>query len=80
MVRILIENGADVNARDKNWQAALHVCATYNSFNCAKLIIPLMQNIDVTDRSGRSALSHAAFNGNLQVNYYTFNYTNFKVY
>ena len=42
-----------MNVRDRNWQAPLHVCATYNSVNCAKLIIPLMTNIDVTDRSGR---------------------------
>ena len=52
-MRILLKNDADVNARDRNWQAPLHVCATYNAVNCAKLIIPHMQNIDVTDRFGR---------------------------
>jgi ankyrin repeat protein len=66
-VQILLEHQADVNSRDKNWQAPIHICAMYNSVNCASLIIEHMLNIDVSDRQGRSALAHAAFNGNTEV-------------
>ncbi len=42
----------------------------YNSVESARLILPLMSNIDVSDKQGRSALSKASFHGNLQVCYY----------
>jgi hypothetical protein len=42
----------------------------YNSVESARLILPLMSNIDVSDKQGRSALSKASFHGNLQVYYY----------
>ena len=67
-VSILLEFSADVNSRDKNWQSPLHICAMYNSVESAKLLLPLMSNIDVSDRQSRSALAHAAFHGNLEVN------------
>lgn len=56
-----------MNSRDRNWQSPLHVCAMYNSIESARLLLPLITNIDASDKQSRSALAHAAFNGNLEV-------------
>ncbi len=70
-VAILLEHQAVVNSRDINWQSPLHICAIYNSVNCARLLLEKLRenttSIDVSDRQGRSALAQAAFNGNLEV-------------
>ena len=64
---MLLRHGADVNARDKNWQTPLHVAAANNSVKCAEYLIPLLANVNISDRSGRTALHHAAFNGHIEV-------------
>lgn len=62
-VETLLRHQADVNARDKNWQTPLHVAAANNAVRCAEYIIPLLTNVNVSDRAGRTSLHHAAFNG-----------------
>ena len=64
---MLLEHKADVNARDKHWLCALHICAMYDSLDCARLILKHANNVDLSDRQGRSPLTHAAFNGNKKV-------------
>ena len=63
----LLRHQADVNGRDKNWQTPLHVAAANNALHCIEYLLPLVSNIDVTDRSGRSSLQHAAYNGHAEV-------------
>lgn len=63
----LLRHQADVNARDKNWQTPLHVAAANNAVKCAELIIPMLTNVNVSDRAGRTSLHHAAFNGHREV-------------
>lgn len=64
---MLLKHSADVNARDKNWQTPLHVAAANKAVRCAEALVPLLSNVNVSDRAGRTALHHAAFSGHLEV-------------
>lgn len=66
-VETLLRHQADVNARDKNWQTPLHVAAANNGVRCAEYLIPLLTNVNVSDRAGRTSLHHASFNGHKEV-------------
>lgn len=67
-VQVLLKHSADVNARDKNWQTPLHIAAANKAVRCAEALVPLLSNVNVSDRAGRTALHHAAFSGHLEVN------------
>lgn len=64
---MLLKHSADVNARDKNWQTPLHIAAANKAVRCAEALVPLLSNVNVSDRAGRTALHHAAFSGHLEV-------------
>lgn len=64
---MLLKYSADVNARDKHSQTALHVAASNKAVRCAEVLIPLLGNVNVSDRAGRTPLHHAAFSGHLEV-------------
>lgn len=66
-VEVLLKHSADVNARDKNWQTPLHVAASNKAIRCAEALVPLLSNVNVSDRAGRTALHHAAFSGHAEV-------------
>lgn len=66
-VAALLKHSADVNARDKNWQTPLHVAASNKAVRCAEALVPLLSNVNVSDRAGRTALHHAAFSGHVEV-------------
>lgn len=73
---MLLKHSADVNARDKNWQTPLHVAASNKAVRCAEALVPLLSNVNVSDRAGRTALHHAAFSGHVEVG--TFSYIDMK--
>lgn len=62
-----MKHSADVNARDKNWQTPLHIAAANKAVKCAESLVPLLSNVNVSDRAGRTALHHAAFSGHGEV-------------
>lgn len=64
---MLLKHSADVNARDKNWQTPLHIAAANKAVKCAEALVPLLSNVNVSDRAGRTALHHAAFSGHAEV-------------
>lgn len=45
------------------WQTPLHVAAAHDAYNCVERLLSVVPNPNVTDRSGRTALHHAAYNG-----------------
>lgn len=45
------------------WQTPLHIAAAYDAYNCVERLLSVVPNPNVTDRSGRTALHHAAYNG-----------------
>jgi ankyrin repeat protein len=67
LTRLLILEGADINATDKNGQSPL--CRASEGGNAAiiKLLVEMGAEIDKTDNSGRSALDQAAENGRPEV-------------
>lgn len=66
-MEVLLKHKADINARDRHWQTPLHIAAANNAVQCADNLIPLLPNINVTDRGGRTSLHHAAYNGHHEV-------------
>lgn len=66
---MLLKHSADVNARDKNWQTPLHVAASNKAVRCAEALVPLLSNVNVSDRAGRTAVHHAAFSGHVEVGF-----------
>lgn len=66
-VGLLLRQGAEVNARDKYWQTALHVAAANRATRCAEALLPQLSSLNVADRMGRTALHHAAHSGYLEV-------------
>ena len=67
VVEVLLKHHADVNARDKNWQTPFHVAAANNAVDCVQLLIPKLNNINITDRAGRSSLHHGSYAGHADV-------------
>ncbi|XP_076254649.1 uncharacterized protein LOC143192825 isoform X1 [Rhynchophorus ferrugineus] len=65
-VQILIQYQADVCARDRLCQTPLHIAAAHDAYSCVDKILNYASP-KVTDRSGRTALHHAAYNGNMFV-------------
>ena len=70
VVRLLVQHKADVNARNFDHQTALHVTAANNSVNSLHHLLTLIDDVNVTDSAGRTALHHAAYNGHTQVTLY----------
>lgn len=66
-VGLLLRQDAEVNARDKFWQTPLHVAAANRATRCAEALIPKLSSLNVADRSGRTALHHAAHSGHVEV-------------
>ena len=70
IVSLLLEKRCPVDSRNKEGLTPLHVCASNNSLECAKLFIDQLissscnVSVNCSDRSGKTALHHAACNGN----------------
>lgn len=60
VVRILIENGADINIICDNGWSPIHFCVLWEMFDIAKILIENGANINATDKSGRTPLHHAS--------------------
>lgn len=68
-VKSLLEQGADINAQNKNGQTALILASYYKRNNTEKIFPLLLENnaiIDLQDSSGRTALSWAAGAGKME--------------
>ena len=59
MVRLLLENGANVNQVDKNLQSPLHLACKYNQYEIVKILIEFKADLSLTDRLGLTALDLA---------------------
>ena len=60
IARLLIKNGADVNARDNNEKTALITVAGYGNMRAAELLIKNGADVNAKDYLGWTALMHAA--------------------
>ena len=74
---MLIEQGDDIEAKDKNDRTPLHVAAESNSLDVATLLIDLGADIEANNEHGETPLHLAAWcqlclhmpTGNLNFNY-----------
>lgn len=62
-VGLLLRRGAEANARDKFWQTPLHVATANRATRCAEALLTQLSNLNMADRTGRTALHHAAQSG-----------------
>lgn len=62
-VSLLLRRGAEANARDKFWQTPLHVASANRATRCAEALLSHLSNLNIADRTGRTALHHAAQSG-----------------
>lgn len=62
-VGLLLRKGADVTARDKFWQTALHIASANRAMRCTEALLAQISSVNMADRTGRSALHHAAQSG-----------------
>lgn len=58
---MLLKYKADTSARDKNWQTPLHLAAANNALKCAEALLAVSPTVNISDRTGRVALHHAAY-------------------
>lgn len=64
---MLLSQGSEVETQARLGQTALHVAASNRALRCAETLVPLMRDINITDRNGRTALHHAAYIGDTEV-------------
>ncbi|MEJ2704877.1 MAG: ankyrin repeat domain-containing protein [Sedimentisphaerales bacterium] len=60
IAELLIDHGADVNARDRECRTLLHYAALEGNMDLAKLVISKGAWVDAQDPAGRTALHFAA--------------------
>lgn len=63
IAKILIENGAEVDARSKDRQTPLHLAAKYGNENTLKILIDNKADVNSKDSNEFTALHYAVQNG-----------------
>ena len=67
IVKILIENGAEVNAQNYNGATALIYASTFGHTEIVKYLLANNADKNLTDNRGNTALKHAVMQGNTAV-------------
>ena len=67
VAKVLIENGADVNAVDKNKRNPLHCPLLYGHADVVKVLIQNGADVNAVDKDKRTVLHHAARKGHVDV-------------
>jgi hypothetical protein len=66
-VKLLIENGVNVNSQNTFGRTPLHVAVESGNLNLVKLLIEKGANLDIQDRDGRTPLHMAAMSNSLDI-------------
>jgi ankyrin repeat protein len=65
--RLLLEHGADVNARGNDNSTALHIAAQYGRVNVVDELLEHGANVGAEDDEGRTALQVASSRGRVEI-------------
>lgn len=60
VLRVLVENGANINMQDSFGKTALHYAAEMGKYRCIPFLLQKGASIDVTDSNHKTALDLAA--------------------
>lgn len=63
LMRMLLDNGANINAQDEHGDTALIQCAREGFTDGVKLLLEYKADMSLTDKEGKTALDHAKENG-----------------
>ncbi len=66
MVKLLIENGADVNARDSDYDTPLIKAAQTGNNEIIRALIKAGADVNAADMSGKTALHHLIMSGDME--------------
>ena len=66
-VRVLIENGADVNAKDELGKTVLHLATREGHVEIVKILIEKGADVDVKDNERYTALHWATLDGHIEI-------------
>jgi len=67
ILEILLQAGADRDARNANGEGLLHTAAAHGSMECARLLLDLNADIESSEESGFTALHMAARSGQMDM-------------
>ena len=66
-MRLLLDSGADVNAKDNFKNTVLHMAAAFGNLKMAKFLFANGVDVTAKDRNGNTALGSAIYKGHLEV-------------
>ncbi len=66
LLKVLIENSADVNSKDKGGQTPLHKSAENGHLECLKYLIEIKANPNAEDKHSQTPVHKSAENGHLE--------------
>lgn len=61
LLKALVDNGADVNARDEHDRLPIHLAVSFGSTEVVEALIAAGANVNVRDKDGQSSIHLAAF-------------------
>lgn len=63
LAKVVIDNGADIDDKDRNGNTALHYCVYYKNYELMKYLVDNGANVNIQDNNGNTPLMLAVMRG-----------------